>query len=500
MSISPVVTIVIPFITMAACVLLSHFPRLQRLIGIGGALALTGAGAGLLDTVYHHGIQVVQVGDWPAPYGITVVADLLSAIIVVATGVIGSCVMIYSCVDIDPPRQQWGYTALLHGLLFGICAAVLTGDLFNLYVWFEVLLMATFVLVALGGGRGQLEGALKFVALNLLASSIFLAAVGLLYAQTGTLNLADLRLHVEATPLRGVTLAIAVMLLIAFGIKAALFPAYFWLPASYHTPPVAISAALAALLTKVGVFAMLRVFTLVFPLPDTWLQTWLLVVAGLTMLIGAMGAFVEQDLRRVVSYLIISEVGFIVMGLGISSRLALSGAIYFMLHTMVATANLFLITGVLERRLGSACWSRAGSIYRLRPGWALLFFLSAFSIAGLPPLSGFWGKLVLVQAALATGHLGLAALALGTSLLILATVARIWSRYFWAEAGQQAVEQLQRPSGRHEQLFFGVPVVLLATITVMLSLAAEPVLRLTGEAAESLAAPAGYLQAVLGEH
>ena len=258
----------------------------SRSVGSGVLLAV---GIVLLIVVERDGIQVLQVGGWPAPFGVTMVADLFSAILIVLTGVLAVAIVVYSTATIDSGREHYAYYPLTMMLLAGVAGTFLTGDLFNLYVWFEVLLIASFVLLALGGERAQLEGALKYVALNLVASATLLVSIGVVYGLTGTVNLADLSLRMADVEPDGLVMAIAAMLLIAFGIKAALVPLFFWLPASYPTPPVAVSALFSGLLTKVGIYALVRVFTLLFADQAADLQPVLLVVAGLTMVVGVLG-------------------------------------------------------------------------------------------------------------------------------------------------------------------------------------------------------------------
>ena len=216
--------------------------------------------------VYRDGIQVLQIGDWPAPFGISLVIDLFSAIMLLTTAVVAFFLSFYSIDGIDLQRRKFGYFPLFQFLLMGVNGSLSTGDLFNLYVWFEVMLMSSFVLIALGGERSQIEGAVKYVILNLLASTIFLSAIGLTYNLAGTLNFADLALRLQALQSSGQVTVISILFLVAFGIKSAIFPLFFWLPASYHTPPVTVTALFSALLTKVGMYTLIRFFTLLFPI------------------------------------------------------------------------------------------------------------------------------------------------------------------------------------------------------------------------------------------
>ncbi|MBZ0307867.1 MAG: Na+/H+ antiporter subunit D, partial [Anaerolineae bacterium] len=247
-----ILPILIPFITAILCLFVWGRVDFQERLTVLGMLVLLVVGLVLLVDVNQNGIQAVQMGDWKAPYGITFVADLLSAIMVTMTGLIGLMTALYSVVSMDEARERFGYYPLLNVLIMGVCGAFLTGDVFNLYVWFEVMLIASFVLLALGGERAQLEGAIKYVTLNLMSSAIFLMAAGILYSVTGTLNMADLHIVLGDVNEPGLVTVLAIMFMIAFGIKAAVFPLFFWLPASYHTPPVAITTVFSGLLTKVG--------------------------------------------------------------------------------------------------------------------------------------------------------------------------------------------------------------------------------------------------------
>ncbi len=434
-----VLPLILP-LTMAAISLLAWGRlRVQRSLAVAGTAALLVVGLILLESVWTDGICATQMGAWPAPYGITLVADLLSAIMVVLAGITGLAVAVYSLASMDERREALGYYPLLHILLMGVCGAFLTGDLFNLYVWFEVMLMASFVLLALGGEPGQIRGAIKYVTLNLLASAVFLASVGILYGLAGTLNMADLAGKLDSLPQPGTVTALALLFLIAFGIKAAVFPLFFWLPASYHTPPVAVSAVFAGLLTKVGVYAMIRVFTLLFVHDQAYVHTLILIIAGLTMLTGVLGAAAQHEFRRILSFHIISQIGYMIMGLGLAgvtaspqlATLALAGSVFYIAHHIIVKTNLFLVSGVVRRVCGSFELKDLGGLYRSSPGLAILFLIPALSLAGVPPLSGFFAKLSLVQAGLGIGQYAIVAVALVVGLLTLFSMTKIWAEAFW---------------------------------------------------------------------
>jgi multicomponent Na+:H+ antiporter subunit D len=488
-----VLPVLLPLATATACLGLWRWRLAQRVTSVAGAAAQLVTAVLLLRAVDGAGIQVTQMGAWPAPYGISLVADLLAAIMVLLTGVTGLAVAIYSLGSIDVRREAHGYHALFHVLLMGVSMAFLTGDLFNLYVAFEVMLMASFVLLALGGERAQLEGAVKYVTLNLLSSAIFLAAVGALYGVAGTLNLADLALAVQRGTSPGLVTTLACLLLVAFGIKAAVFPLFFWLPASYHTPPVAVSALFAGLLTKVGVYALVRAFTLVFMGDTALTHALILSAAALTMVTGVLGAAAQFEFRRVLSFHIVSQIGYMLLGLGMLTPLALAGTVFYLIHHIVVKANLFLVAGIVQRLSGTLELGSLGGLYRRRPALALAFLVPACSLAGIPPLSGFWGKLVLVQAGLEAGHYALTALALAVSLLTLFSMTKLWNEAFWKPAPTPS-EREQAPV---PWTLLG-PVVALAAITVGIGLGAGPVFELASRAAAQLADPTQYVRAVLG--
>jgi multicomponent Na+:H+ antiporter subunit D len=498
-----ILPILIPFTTAILLFLTWRWRRVQRGLGVVGAAALFVVGLGLLTSVQEHGIQAAQMGSWPAPYGITLVADLFSAILVALVGLIGLSVAVYSLASMDASREAFGYYPLFHILLMGVCGAFLTGDIFNLYVWFEVMLIASFVLLALGGERAQLEGAIKYVTLNLVSSALFLTAVGILYGVVGTLNMADLALNLHRTAQPGLVTTLAILFFVAFGIKAAVFPLFFWLPASYHTPPVAVSAVFAGLLTKVGVYAMIRVFTLLFIQEPGYTHRLILLVAGLTMVAGVLGALAQTDFRRALAFQHISHVGYMMMGLGLYTGLALAGSVFYIIHHIIVKTNLFLMTGVTQRLKGSFDLRKLGGLYRAYPGVALLFFIPAFSLAGVPPLSGFFAKLALIEAGLDAKEYAIVAAALGVGLLTVLVMARIWAEAFWKPAPETSapgaadveVATATEPGGLRPLL---APIILLAVLTVLVGLVAEPVFALATRAAHQLMNPAEYIHAVLG--
>lgn len=488
--------LLIPFVTAALALLFWRRRRIQRALALAGSVGLLLSALVLLGVIWRDGIQVVQLGGWPAPFGITFVADLFSGIMTVLGGIIAVAVVIYSYASSDRLRERFGYYPLLLFLMMGISGSFLTGDIFNLYVWFEVMLMASFVLVALGNERPQLEGALKYVTINLVSSAIFLTAIGILYSISGTLNMAQLAVQLPQSEQPGLVTVVAMLFLIAFGIKAALFPLFFWLPASYPVAPIAVTALFAGLLTKVGVYALIRVFTLLFVQDISYTHALLLLLAALTMITGVLGAASQNEVRRILSFHIISQIGYMVMGLALFTPLALAGTIFYIIHHIIVKANLFLIGGVMQRLEGSYQLKHLGGLYRSHFGLSILFLIPAMSLAGIPPLSGFWAKFTLIRAALEDTQPTIVFVALAVSLLTLFSMTKIWAEAFWKDRPETT--PTPEPLSNTVSLQLLLPITALAAITITIGLMAEPIFVLASHAANQLLSPAEYVTAVLG--
>jgi multicomponent Na+:H+ antiporter subunit D len=494
MSLLPALPVVVPLAAAVLSLAAWRSPRLQRALGVLGTAGLLAAALALLARVSRDGIQVLHVGGWPAPFGISFVADTLSSVLVVLAGVMGLAGAVSSLGAVDQRRQGNGYWPAIHVLLTGVAGAFLTGDLFNLYVWFEVFLVASFVLLALGGTRPQLEGAVRYVVLNLLSSTLFLAGTGLLYGMAGTLDLADLSLRVRELPSGGPAV-VAMVLLAAWGIKAAVFPVFAWLPPSYAAPPAPVAALFAGLLTKVGFYAMLRVFTLVFLPAGAVPEGLLLAIAALTMVTGVLGAVAQGEIRRILAFHSVSQMGYMVMGLGLGTPLALAGALLFLFHHSLVKSSLFLVSGVVERLRGTDRLERLGGLWSARAGLGLLFLVPALSLAGIPPLSGFWAKLTLLRAGVEAGAWGMVACAAGVGLLTLFSMTKIWNEAFWKAEPEGAAAPA--PPGRAAATALLLPVAGLALLVVAFGLAAGPVVAIAERAAADLSDPSAYLRAVL---
>jgi len=497
--------IVLPLVAAGFSVVFARYQRLQRLLSIVTLVAVVVIAGILLHNADNDGAAVVQLGGWAAPIGISLVADRLSALLLVVSSAVLLSVLLYAVGQgvADGRRSR---VAVFHPcylvMAAGIAMAFLTGDLFNLFVAFEVMLVASYVLITLDGGAEQIRAGMTYVVVSLLASVLFVTAIGLVYATTGTVNMADAAVRLEDAP-DGVRLALGLVLLVVFGIKAAIFPLFSWLPDSYPTAPSPVTAVFAGLLTKVGVYAILRTQTLLFP-DEQVIADVLLVIAILTMVVGILGALVQDDLKRLLSFTIVSHIGYMVFGLGLASGAGLAGAILYTVHHIVVQTTLFLVAGLIERREGTSSLARSGGLQHVAPLLAVLYLLPALSLAGIPPLSGFLAKLGLLQAGLDDGGgLALAAVAaaIATSLLTLYAVGRAWSAIFWGPVAEvipdeHPSDRLVVGTARTPGLMVGATAVVVAgglAITVI----AGPLYGLSARAADDLVTPARYVQAVL---
>jgi len=396
--------------------------------------------------------------------------------------------------DIDTLKRRYGFYPFLLFLMAGVSGAFLTGDVFNLYVWFEVLLISSFGLIVLGGEREQIDGAMKYGLLNLVGTTLFLVAVGYLYAIFGTLNMADITMKVakrdDSLPL----ITLGTLFFAAFAMKAAAFPVNFWLPASYHTPRITVSALFAGLLTKVGIYAMLRVLVMLMPGVATTLSTLIGGVAILTMLSGAIGAIAQTDLRRTLGYWVISGIGIMLAGIAIGNGQAIAAAIFYAFHSMVVIAALYFMAGLIARRAGGFAFGSMGGLWSSSPLLSALALALFFSVAGLPPFSGFWPKAMVVSAALAAERWWIAAAILLSGFLITFAAGRIFLLAFWRAmpAGTQPRPAALAPASM-------TVLILLTLATTVVGVWPEPIAALSKAAAFAVLEPEYYLRSVFPE-
>ena len=446
---------------------------------------------------------ILQMGGWSAPYGITVYGDGLSATLLLLTALVALAVYPFAVATIDYHRARMGFHPLYLFLLMGVNGAFLAGDLFNLYVFFEVLLMASFVLLTVGAQPAQTNSGIRYVVLNLLASTVFLVAAGIAYGTLGTLNMAQIAERLPLAP-PAVRTLFAGLLLIGFGSKAAIFPLFFWLPASYHTPPPAVTALFGGLLTKVGVYTLFRSFTLFFPeLLISW-QPILLTIAGATMLVGALGALAQPGIRRLLSFHIISHVGFMLMGLAVAlsgNQLAigfgLGAAVLYLCHHMIIKTALIMAGGAVELHMGSDRLASIGGLVTRQPFLAFLFFMAAISLAGVPPFSGFVSKLSLLQITLDTRHWLVSGVSIFASLLTMLNMMRLWRESFWGDYKRPSRVPSRILQSSLRQRLMLTPIAVLVMLSLGLGILGGPAFRLSMRVAQQALDRQAYIDAVL---
>lgn len=543
--------VLLPLLAAGVSLILSHHPRMQRVFSLSVLSLQVVLTATLVWQVDQHGPLTVWVGGWPETIGIALVADRLAALMLLVSAIVTLAVLGFSIgqgmVDDEESAPISVYHPTYLVLVAGVSNAFLAGDMFNLFVSFEMLLFASYVLLTLGGTPPRLRAGTIYVLVALLSSVLFLISLAVMYGATGTLTMAHLAERIGALP-DSVALMIQLLLLTTFAIKAAIFPMSFWLPDSYPTAPAPVTAVFAGLLTKVGIYAILRIQTVIFP--DSPLTTLLLIAALVTLIIGILGAVAQSDIKRMLSFTLISHIGYLVLGIGLANKAGISGTIFYVVHHIVVQTSLFLVVGLIERRAGSASLLRIGGLAAISPMLAILFFVPAMNLAGIPPLSGFIGKVGLLQAAQIEGSwLAWLLIFAGvlTSLLTLYAIAKTWSVVFWrtpSEAHEtllemdnlgaaavhrghvhtpaagvlpvEAIAEARRladadlPDRDFHQLIEAgddvrtmpagmlIPAAGLAIVTVVLSLVAGPLYSYADRAAENLQDGTTYVNAVLG--
>lgn len=489
-----ILPIIIPFIIGAVLIIFAKHHRLQRVISGFTAVGMLILSIYLAVIVYQDGTIVLEAGNWAAPFGIVLVADMFATLMVLLTSLLSTACLFFAFKTISPQREKFYFYPFYFFLLIGVNGAFLTGDIFNLFVFFEVMLLASYALIVNGGTKYQLRESFKYVIINVFASALFVVAIAWLYSVTGTLNMAHISERVAELEQTGVVNVIAIMLFIVFASKGALFPLYFWLPKSYYGPPAAIAALFGGLLTKVGIYAIIRVFTLIFYHEQSYThKTVIVTIAGFTMLFGVLGAVSQFDFKRILSYHIISQVGYMVMGLGIFTPLAVAGAIYYIVHHMIVKTALFLFAGAAEYVIGTTDLKKMGGLLKTHPLLSWLFFISAISLAGIPPFSGFFSKFPIILAGFEEGQYVISGVALLVGLLTLFSMMKIFSYAFWGKP-KHTDEQAKRPIGK-----VLLPIVPLVALTIILGIAAEPIFQYSLQIAEQIMDPSIYIESVLKE-
>jgi multicomponent Na+:H+ antiporter subunit D len=504
-----VLLVVIPMGASILTIALRGHVLLQRVVGCTALITSLGTALYFVFSLQGgDGVLLSNLGNWPAPYGITVVLDGISGALLVVTQLVALACYMHAFSVLNPRHERGWFHPLFHLLIMGVNFSFLTGDLFNLFVAFEIMLLASYALLCLGSTQKQVTHAYKYVILNLVGSTLFVLGAGLVYGMLGTLNYADLaRIMAEVRAgervLPPAFQIVSIMLLLVFGLKAAIFPLWFWLPDTYHTMPTSITALFAALLSKVGVYAILRLYPSIFAAPgvgDQFFVPIIAVAAGATMIIAILGAVGSSEIRRLLSLVLISHVGFLIFGIVLMSPRGHAGTLFYMVQEMLVISALFLCCGMIEKHTGSDKLDEIGGLLKRAPWLAVLFFVGLMALVGIPPLSGFQGKVMMIWAGFEAGQWVLTGALVLAAVLTLVAALRVWSRSFWSP------EQSLHSSLRQGALVGSKPrlgwafagAILLIGSSVGIGLAAEPVIQFTSAATESLTTPKGYVTAVLG--
>ncbi|WP_188206231.1 Na+/H+ antiporter subunit D [Alkalibacillus aidingensis] len=489
--------IVLPIILpLVASVIVAFFPKklnIARKFSQITSVLLTAVAAYLAWYVFTNETVVMQSGGWDAPFGISIVGDSLSMLLVLTSSIVGTAAIFYAPSALEEQQEKFYFYTFYFLLISGVSGAFMTGDLFNLFVFFEVLLMASYGLIVLGNGKIQLRESFKYVLFNLFSSMLFVTSVAFIYAITGTVNLAHLAERVGEIEEQGILTTVAIVLFFVFAVKAAIFPLYYWLPNSYVVPNPVVSALFGALLTKVGIYSILRVFTLIF-VHDTGVTHQIFIwLAMLTMLFGVIGALSTNNVKLIITYNIIPAIGFMLMGVGLFTETAIAGSVYYLMHDMVIKGALFFFIGALIVAAGTKDLTKMTGVIQKYPLLGWLFFIASLVLAGVPPFSGFIGKLLLLQGGLDQEEFLLVIVALVSSLLILFSMMRIFIRGFWGELMEGISDNRKRVRN------LTIPGLVLLSISVYLGIAAESVYPHIEAIANMLLDRTEYISTVLKE-
>lgn len=487
-----VLPMVLPLITGILLVFFARFIHLQRWLTFFVLILNTIISGWALHDIVTNGIMTLDFGDWEAPFGITFVGDAFSMLLVVTTSLVSAICVLYAMKTIGIKREKLYFYPFVLFLVAGVNGSFLTGDLFNLFVTFEVMLLASYALITLGGTKKQLQESFKYIAINVVSSSLFLIAIAYLYGALGTLNMAHLAERIAEVGQTPLLTVISLLFLIVFSLKSGLL-LYQWLPGSYSTPPAAIAALFGALLTKVGIYALFRTFTLLFYHEQQITHTIIGIMAVITLIGGSIGAVAYKNIRQIVAYNVIIAVGFILVALAVMNVTAMEGAIYYLVHDMVVKALLFLLAGSMIYVANSERMGEISGLIRNYPLLGWMFFITVLSLTGIPPLSGFIGKVLLGTGAIETSAYILLTFSMLSGFFVLYSLLRIFMSCFW---GETIISEDEATPLRKGHL---IPSVILVLLTIGIGLGVEGLAPYVQDAAHTLMNPSVYIEAVLSK-
>jgi multicomponent Na+:H+ antiporter subunit D len=486
-----ILPLLIPLLTGIILIFFRSRIGVQKILSVISVLINISVTAYLVQQVSVEGIQTLSLGGWEAPYGIILVADMFAVLLVLTTTIVGLAALLFAFGSIGIQREKFYFYPFMQFLLTGVIGSFLTGDIFNLFVFFEVMLISSYALITLGGTKPQLRESIKYILVNIVSSILFVSGVAYLYALTGTLNMADLSVRVSAIGQGGLLTVIAVFFLIIFGLKAGLF-LYFWLPGSYSAPPAAIAAIFGGLLTKVGMYAIIRMFTLIFYHEVGVTHQLIAWLAAFTMIIGVIGAISHWEVRKIIAYSVVYAVGFMAFGLSSFTLTAIEGTVFYLIHDMIVKALLFLLGGLMIMLTGTSHLKQMGGLIKRYPTAGWMFFITALALVGVPPFSGFIGKLMIIQGGIEAKSYWLVGISLLSSLLVLYAIMKVFMKGFWGEEKEIHTQEQIPLKG------LLIPCAILLTLSTALGLGAEWVYQdYVTQAGQTLMDPSKYIEAVL---
>lgn len=492
MSNLPTIPVLLPMITGIFMMFCRKKVKLHRTVSLVSAALMLFAALALFQTIRRDGPLVFCAGGWSAPFGIVFTMDLFSAIMIILSAILSFTGLLFSFQTIDRECENHDYYLLWQFLMMGINGTFVTGDIFNMFVFFEIMLMASYIILVIGSSKDQLRETFHYLVINILSSTFFLVALGVLYAMVGSMNMADIADKLLLLPHSGYVTVLAMVFIGVFATKAAMFPFYIWLPQVHTVAASAVSSIFSGLLIKVGVYAMMRVYTLMFIGEPQVTHRCLTILAVITMLLGGLGAVGQKNFKRILAYSSISQVGYMIVGLGMFTVSSVAGSIFYIFHHGITKGGLFLAAGVTEKITHTKDLDKMGGILSQYPllGWT--FFVLAMSMAGVPPMSGFFGKFAIGTAAADQAHYWVLAFSLIAGFLTLFYMAKIFLTAFWGTA-----EEEYKPYKQFRYSKAMVPCLVLMTLSIALGVFAGPAMEICTEAAEQMMNPRGYIDAVL---
>ncbi|MCU7556386.1 Na+/H+ antiporter subunit D [Macrococcus capreoli] len=479
--------IIIPAITAIILICIGKKPILKRIVAFCGTLITLFITLFQFIQVFNHGTMVLTLGNWKIPYSIVLVSDMLSALLVLTTTLITVIMIYYSYQSIGIERETYYYYTSVMFMLTGLNGAFTTGDIFNLFVFFEVFLISSYVMMIIGGTKIQLQESIKYILVNVTSSAFFVLAIGMLYSVIGSLNMADMSHKIHGIQHQSIIVICAILFIFVFATKAGMFPLYFWLPGAYYAPPIPVLALFGALLTKVGVYALYRTYSLFFSQTGVIVHNILLILALLTIIFGCIGALAYHDMKKIIIYNIMIAIGVIIVGLVLFTKDATIGGIYYLIHDMIIKASLFMLIGIIMKITHETDIRKLGGLIKDYPLLGVTYFIAALSLAGIPPLSGFYGKYFIVKAAMQEGYIISAIVILLSSLVVLYSVITIFLHVFFG-TGQTYVKP-----AINKMMFAAVTMTVIAILFGVMSESLYPVIE---KAALSIHSPETYVKAL----